>query len=616
MKKILLLMFAMLPIVMAATPFEKIDVDGIRYVVDIGEAKASVASRGFDNPYSGVVKVRSEVKYNGVTYPVNSVAANAFNNCTALERVELPNSITIIGQAAFKGSGITEMILPNSVKSIYYWAFQNCSRLKKVTIGTECNVIQGDAFTGCKSLKTIICKNDNPALFNDEPFDAAHYANLTVVVPKGKTSDYQAADGWKKFANIVESAYDFEVDGVYYNITGPNTVEVTYSDEKYNSYSGRVVIPPTVKYDNKTYNVTAIGEEAFRKSTGLTSISIPSSVTRSSAYAFNACSGLTRVDISDLKAWCNISFEYVSDANPLVYAHHLYLNGSEITQLTVPDGVKALGPFQFYGCEELKSVTIPNSVESLGWSCFCDCKKLQTVTMGTGMKLITDHSFARCSQLRSITCKSSTPPTMKDINVFDDDTYSKALLKVPASVVSTYKSTNWWNKFTMDEPPAPRFYKKGLYYKVTGAKTVEVANGLDAWRTNSGNVKIPSTVYWKGVTYTVNAIGDSAFYGSNRLKKVEIPNSVINIGKFAFFGCTQLKTVIIGTSVSSIGDNAFNNCPSLLNVNCRVRKPPVIKSTSFCQSTYKNALLTVPVGRKSIYRSTAYWREFIRINTK
>ena len=137
------------------------------------------------------------------------------------------------------------------------------------------------------------------------------------------------------------------IDGIYYNLnSSSSTAEVKRGD---NSYSGDVTIPSSVTYNNETYSVTSIGYEAFYYCSGLTSVTIPNSVTSIGLRAFYYCSGLTSVTIpnsvtsigreafygcygltsvhiSDLAAWCNISF-YDTSSNPLSYAHHLFLNG-------------------------------------------------------------------------------------------------------------------------------------------------------------------------------------------------------------------------------------------------------------------------------------------------
>ena len=110
------------------------------------------------------------------------------------------------------------------------------------------------------------------------------------------------------------TAYDFEVDGIYYNIQG-NVAVVTYKGPSYfdatYEYSGHLVIPATVTHNGTTYPVTAIGLLAFRYCTGLTSIDIPNSVTEIGNYAFEGCTGLTGIDIADVNAVIDIILDPV-----------------------------------------------------------------------------------------------------------------------------------------------------------------------------------------------------------------------------------------------------------------------------------------------------------------
>ena len=138
--------------------------------------------------------------------------------------------------------------------------------------------------------------------------------------------------------STVASARVFEVDGIFYNITNEaeKTVKVTYkgsSSYDYNEYSGTVNIPATVVYSGVTYNVTSIGNEAFYYCENLTSVTIPNSVTSIGDKAFYCCYSFKEVHITDLAAWCRISFGS-SSANPLYNAHYLY--SVSYTHLTLP----------------------------------------------------------------------------------------------------------------------------------------------------------------------------------------------------------------------------------------------------------------------------------------
>ena len=201
-------------------------------------------------------------------------------------------------------------------------------------------------------------------------------------------------------------AVEAEIDGLWYELVSKANMRgakvIQYKDTP---YSGDIVIPAEVEYEGLAYSVTSIGEFAFSYCTGLTSITIPSSVTLIGNQAFVDCSGLTSVYISDLEAWCKISFGY--DSNPLSYAHHLYLNGEEVKDLIIPNTVTRIGSSAFSGCTSLTSVTIPSSVTSIGYDAFFGCTSLTSVTIPSSVTSIEYGAFLGCTSLTSVTIPSS-----------------------------------------------------------------------------------------------------------------------------------------------------------------------------------------------------------------
>lgn len=176
----------------------------------------------------------------------------------------------------------------------------------------------------------------------------------------------------------------------FYNLNGNEELEVANVPA---STVGRVNIPETINYQNRTIKVTTIGWDAFRNCSMVTSIGIPKTI-KYMDNAFEGCSGLTGVYISDLEAWCNITF-YANglSSNPLLYAHHLFLNNEEIQDLVIPNSVTEVKAFAFMGCSGLKNVTFPNYVNRIGYMAFYHCTGLMSAILSENITEIDTYAL-------------------------------------------------------------------------------------------------------------------------------------------------------------------------------------------------------------------------------
>ena len=390
---------------------------------------------------------------------------------------------------------------------------------------------------------------------------------------------------------INEDELKFTVDGICYAIGENHNVSVI---SKEGNYSGKVVIPSKVSHKETTYNVTGIGANAFENCSGLTSVTIPSSVTKIDKDAFKDCRGLTSVHISDLAAWCNIDFVESSgsgvpfSSNPLNYAHHLYLNGSEIKSLEIPQSVKTIKYAAFEGCSGLTSVTIPNNVTSIGRMAFRGCSGFASLTIPKSVTYIGAYAFWECSGLTSIESEITSPFAIT--NVFESSITNSVTLYIPIGTKSAYQSTSGWKSFKkmMERGGIGfEFEADGINYRVSENNTVFVVAKTPVY---SGKVVIPEKTSYSETTYNVNGIGASAFEGCTGLTSVTIPSSVTKIDKDAFKDCSGLKSVNIsdlaawcnidfvkGSVVENAGSNSNQN-PStdpstseeVININVRI----------------------------------------------
>lgn len=230
-------------------------------------------------------------------------------------------------------------------------------------------------------------------------------------------------------------AVEAEINGLWYELVSKTNEAkvVQYKDKNY--YSGNIVIPETIEYEGATYIVTSIGEDAFHICWQLTSITIPNSVKRIGKSAFWECGGLTSVHITDLEAWCKITFDSFY-SNPLYYSKHLFLNGAEIKDLVIPNSVTSIGNYAFLICRGLTSVTIHNSVTSIGEYAFYYCSGLTSAIIGNSVKSIGEKAFSNCSSLTSVTIGNSV--TSIEMYAFEK-CKDLTVITIPNSVTSIAK---------------------------------------------------------------------------------------------------------------------------------------------------------------------------------
>lgn len=286
----------------------------------------------------------TEIEIPAVITKINSYAFCGANSITS---ITIPSSITSIGESAFSDcSGLTSITIPDSVTSIGAYAFSGCSGLTSITVPSSVTNIGSEAFYDCSNLETINFVG-TVAEFKTKNFDFGLSQLIKVVCTDGEC---------------------FDTDAYF---------ECTYSngDVKYFKTNDTIQNKDKVTSVRIGYGVTSIGNYAFYGCSGLTSVTIPDGVTAIGDNAFNGCSSLTAVHISDLKSWFNIKFSSVY-ANPLIYAHHLYLNETELTEIEIPAGITKINNFALYGASTITSITIPNSVTSIGSRAFSGCKKV------------------------------------------------------------------------------------------------------------------------------------------------------------------------------------------------------------------------------------------------
>ena len=506
------------------------EVGGIYYKFN-GKGTVEVTFKGssyneYADEYNGDVVIPSSVRYSGTTYSVTSIGGYAFESCSGLTSVTIPNSVTSIGEFAFDG----------------------CSGLTSVTIGNSVTSIGRYAFSGCSGLTSIISKAVTPpTCYNNGVFSIETTFRGRLIVPSVAKEAYQAASPWRLFSNYAEPdnkitaiAINNNEANLFINNTLQLSATVTPEDATFAdvlqwtsinpevatvddnglvtgiakgdaeiiattcdgsnlsaSYTIKVALSTShnfevggiyYKFNGKgTVEVTFQGSSSYDYADRYTGdVVIPSSVTYSGTTysvtsigddAFYKCSGLTSVTIpNSVSSIGDGTFRNCSRLTSITIPNSVTSIGfgafwdcSGLTSVTIPNSVKSLGDYAFTACSGLTSVTIPNSVSSIGFGAFASCSGLTSVTIGYSVTSIGDYAFSGCSGLTSVISKAVTPPTCGS-GAFSTETYSKPLI-VPSVAKEAYKAASTWSNFSNYAEP-----EKMITTMEFGASTFGVGN--------------------------------------------------------------------------------------------------------------------------------------------
>lgn len=501
------------------------------------------------------------------------LTSSGYESCSApwssqrnnIRGIIIEDGVTTIGNYAFfRCRSITFVSIPDSVLKIGDSAFYNCDNLVSITIPDSITKIGGSAFYDCDGLTGIEFPNSVTSI----GYNAFKNCNITSVKFGNKVKSI--GEGAFGFCEQLDSVYITDI-GAWCSINFGNDISnpMFYADKLYlnDELVADIIIPEGVE---------KIPLYAFDGCESLTSVRIPSTVISSGQDAFNDCSNLTAVYCSDVLSWLKIQF-YNEYSNPVFYSHNLYLNGSLITNLVVPEEITTISSYAFYNCKNLKTVNMHNNVTSIGGSAFRNCSNIENVYLSETLTSIGSGCFSGCNLLKYIVipenvesigmyafynCTSLSEVTISgSVTIIKQNAFKKC-----ESLHSVYGGTleQWCNIEFETENSNPLNNGGDLY--LNG----EIVDYLYVY-SDVTNIKAYAFYNCKSiksvcVSNELNSIGNYAFYSCENIRGLEIEGVVENIGESAFADCSALTSVTVSGIVSNLAKEAFKGCTSLSGV--------------------------------------------------
>lgn len=322
--------------------------------------------------------------------PVTKIGKSAFDGCSTLASIYVPEKVSNIGDEAFlRCTNLTEIVLPEGLLTIGVSSFSNCSKLSNMILPRSLSSIGNYAFNNCSSLKNITI-----------------YEGVTLI----RRGTFNGCTGLTK-VSLPDCITKIDISA-FFKCSGMTSINI-----------------PT--------SVTNIETNAFTNCSSLTDLTLPQGVKSIGDQAFNNCKKIVSMAIPD--SVNNIGEAVFGGCTSLRSFSGKY--ASSDGKFLVKDGrIIAVALASLQG-----SVTIPSNVTTIGASAFRSCSAMTAVTIPESVTSIEDDAFYNCSGLESVTVLPKTPPTAGESILTQTN---NAPIYVPSASVTTYKAASGWSNYS------------------------------------------------------------------------------------------------------------------------------------------------------------------------
>lgn len=496
---------------------------------------------------------------------VKTIGDFAFGGCTALTSVTIPQNVDSMGKRVFFGCPITTVIWnARSCKADWSNGWE-CpfnegyySSVKEFTFGENVESIPNGLFQWWMSnLQSIYSLAIVPPLCSPNLFSSCY--ETPIYIPCGTKATYKEAQGWSRVTNIQEPAPDYAII-LHSNDTLFGTAVVSETDCQLNT--ALVTAEPTHACrfthwsDGSTENPRLIQLTQDTVFTAYFDIPVTSGKCGDNLTWSYDNNILTITGTGDM--W---DFNYDKEWSPIPWPTEV------ITSVQLPDGITSLGNSAFYGCTHLTQINMPNGITSIGDFAFASCSSLETISMHDNLSSIGVCAFRDCNSLTSVVIP-------RNVTIISSEAFARCTSLAFVTLHDDIKQIGGW--------------------------------------AFNGCTNLTSVNFGKDITF----IGDYAFYDCDKIETITFSdgNDSLIIGYQTFASCDSLNHIFLGNNVSTIGDYAFAWNDRLHSITCTAVTPPLCNAATFT-SVDKSIPVYVPQASIAAYQMAEGWKDFTNYQT-
>ena len=419
-------------------------VNNIR-IAAIGNCTDTIGYQAFN----GCTKLEKVSIPNGVI----SIEAESFEHCHNLNNIIIPDSVRTLGAFAFDDCiTLSSITLSNSITSIENETFRNCAVIKNIEIPSSVSSMGQNVFNGCTSLSSITVNAIEPPTVTDDTF--ANSNDCPIYVPCEAITDYRTAVNWQPYVNRIRAIQPCdEYYKMSYTLTNNNNGALRCNGNNVLTQNETSGLTNTIKTVVLGNCVSTIGEGTFANCSGLTSVEISDSITSILGGAFINCVELETITIpnsvTNIGEWafvnCKKLFSVQLPNNIQFISDSMFLGCQNLKNIDIPSSVKEIRLVAFSGCHSLTGITIPNNVTVIDDAAFGDCRGLTSIKIPNSVTHIGRQAFLNCSSLKQVTVTSTVPPILGS-QAFDG-TDNNLSIFVPINAIGTYKNAEGWSDY-------------------------------------------------------------------------------------------------------------------------------------------------------------------------